>query len=88
MDTNTSVSIADLVEATGLPPLTDIRDALPSLPPRPMSALLRERINTIGILACRDDDSLLDIRNFGPRCLNEVKTALANLATTRSTREA
>lgn len=72
-------TIAELVAATGLPGNTDLRDrqVLPGLTGLARFDLLREGIYTLGQLAEYDDLSLMDIRNFGVRCLANVRAVLA-----------
>ncbi|MFG1709152.1 DNA-directed RNA polymerase subunit alpha C-terminal domain-containing protein [Nonomuraea sp. M3C6] len=73
-------TLAELIERTGLPLDSDIRDVMPGLSTRAMNCLLRERIYTLGDLAARTDDNLLDIRNIGVGSLAEIKIILLALA--------
>ncbi|MEW1843015.1 DNA-directed RNA polymerase subunit alpha C-terminal domain-containing protein [Nonomuraea angiospora] len=73
-------TLKELVEATGLNENADIRDVLLDLTTRPLNCLLRESIYTLGDLANRTDDDLLDIRNFGVGSLDNVRAVLAQLA--------
>lgn len=69
-------SIRDLVGRSGLAPATLIDDAMPSLSTRVSGALSRDNINTVGDLLARTEADLLDIRNFGSGCLDDIKQAL------------
>jgi DNA-directed RNA polymerase alpha subunit len=75
----TTPTIADLVRASGLSDDDPIK-ALPGLSTRALNCLLRGGLYTIGDLSQHDDESLRDIRNFGVGCLDNVRTALAQLA--------
>ncbi|TMR90519.1 hypothetical protein EJK15_55010 [Nonomuraea basaltis] len=53
---------------------------MPGLTVRALNCMKRWGIHTLGDLATKDDDDLLDIRNFGVGCLDNVRTVLAQLA--------
>lgn len=73
-------TIADLVRVSGLSDDAAIKTALPGLTTRALNCLLRRGLHTIGDLAEHDDESLLDITNFGVGSLDNVRTALAQAA--------
>ncbi|TYB71148.1 hypothetical protein FXF51_01560 [Nonomuraea sp. PA05] len=75
----TARTIADLVNATGLPGNTDIR-LLPNLKAQARNCLLRKGIRTLAILAEHDELTLTDIRLFGDACLANVRVVLSGLA--------
>jgi DNA-directed RNA polymerase subunit alpha len=58
------MSVYDLIHGTGISTRT-------------VNALWRNHIETAGDLAGCAEDDLLDIRNFGPVCVDIVKAALA-----------
>lgn len=72
-------TINELVKATGLPDETSLYD-LRGLTTLAFNGLMREGIRTLGALAARSDEDLLDIRNFGVGCLGNVRTVLSQLA--------
>jgi DNA-directed RNA polymerase alpha subunit/DNA-binding XRE family transcriptional regulator len=53
---------------------------LPGLSRRALNPLTRQRIETVGRLACCNDDELLRIPTFGVTCLDNVKSALRRFA--------
>lgn len=80
-DTTTNTpTLAELVRATGLPSDAPIRVVMPGLTVRSRNCLLREGIRTIGQLVTKTDFDLLDIRNFGIACLDNVRTVLAQVS--------
>jgi DNA-directed RNA polymerase subunit alpha len=46
---------------------------------RSYNCLKREGINTVGDLVQKSEAELMDIRNFGQKSIDEVKTKLAEL---------
>lgn len=80
--------ISTLAKNTGLPDDTPIEEALPGLPTRAFNCLMREDYRTIGALTQATDLGLLDIRNFGISCLDEVKTALTRVIAPEGSPEA
>lgn len=75
-------TIAELVNATGLPGFTDLSLLKPEgLTVRAHNCLKRDGIHTLAQLAEHDDLALTDIRNFGARCLDDVRTVLSRQAT-------
>ncbi|MFG2076906.1 DNA-directed RNA polymerase subunit alpha C-terminal domain-containing protein [Nonomuraea maritima] len=72
-------TVAELIAQAGLPADADITKVLPSLTFHVTHPLKRDRISTIGDLAARTDDDLLEIWQFGQRRLDMLKAALAGL---------
>lgn len=72
-----TTTVRELVDQVGLPPDTSLLYAMPSLSARLYGALRRDQIATLGDLARHEDVELLDIRNFGPGMLAELKRQLA-----------
>lgn len=79
LDDPGNANIPALVERTGLPLDSDIRDVLDGLSTRTMNALLRDDIRTLADLARRDDNDLLDIRWFGVVGLSELRDCLSQM---------
>jgi DNA-directed RNA polymerase subunit alpha len=51
---------------------------------RALSGLLSDDIKSVGELTQRTEEDLLKIRNFGRKCLNEIKKTLADMGLTLS----
>lgn len=86
-------SMGDLAPASDTSPLTDggeepssdimkTRIEALSLSARTVNSLIKANIRTVGGLARKKEDDLLDVEGLGPKAIQEVKRALSNFGIT------